>query len=353
MSRLDVQPLPKKEVEGYRGIDRLSYSALKMYNDSRLKFWKKYIMKEQLEEDDSDDIRAGNIVDVLLTDSRNAHKYFNITSASKPTGQLLTFVEFLFKFTMEDTKEGVVSTSLQSRMEKAYEAVKEGNGGKLRDSLGNFIVRFNNEALEFFTEKLNSIGKIVLTAEEADLYKNIEKKLRNSENTKQIFEAEGLSKFPILFELNGEEFKMEADRIVFDHKEKIIYPYDLKVTNFVEDFLFNSFLKRKYYIQSSLYKFGIMSWCLTNEYKDYKVENLAFIAADQTNFLDPIIYRTTDKHYEQGFEGFKFGNTQYRGIMQILEDIKTSKETNVWSMSAYNIRNKGVTFLPEFKNFDE
>lgn len=353
MSRSEVKKMPESEVSGYRNIDRLSYSALKMYDTNRIEFKKKYIDKEEVEDEESEYVRMGNIVDVHHTDYKNYDNYFVVASSTKPTGQLLTFTGFLLKNTLRDTVDGILNSSFEQRAKEAYEQLKEWNGGKLRDKFETVVDKFKSEASGYFSEILKGVGKTIITVEEAEMGKNIANKLRYSESTKEIIEAEGLTKFPILFNLGDYEMKMEADKIILDHKSKTIFPFDIKITNFVEDFVFNSFLKKKYYIQSSLYKFGIEQWKETTDYKDYKVENLAFIVGDYKNIYDPLVYRTSDQHYEQGFNGFFVGNTYYRGIMEILENIKFSKENDVWGMSMYNFKRKGVVYIPEFKNSRE
>ena len=343
--------------ETYRDIDRLSYSSLKMYEENRKRFKSIYIDKDQeviekYKEDQAknDYIRMGNIVDVMLTDNDNFYNYFIESTSIKPTGQLLIFVDALLKITKDESNDGVASTSFQDRCERAYDILKEWNGGKLRDGFDTVVNKFEKEGKGFYEESLKSIGKTVITPEEASLATSILNNLKTSFNTKNIVNSEGLTKYPILFDLMDIPFKMEADKIIFDHENKIIKPYDYKITSFIENFIWDGFLKKRYYLQSCLYKWGIEQWKDSNEYKSYRVDNLCFVVADQTNYFAPLLYETADKHYEQGWEGFKIGNKHYKGIVQIIEDIKFSKERDKWDMSASNIRNNGKILIPLFED---
>lgn len=360
MSRSDFKEMPDNVITGYREIDRLSYSALKAYDENRKSFKLIYVDKDeeaiQRDKDSknsSDFIRMGNLVDTILTDNDNFHNLFVETSAVKPTAQMLTLTDLLFKITLEDTKDGIIATSFEERFTKAYEALKESNGGKLRDKLETFVARFVTEAKDYFTERLNSIGKTIITTDERILAESIVESLKTSEGTSEVVNAEGLTKFPILFMVGDIPMKMEADKLIFDHENKIIYPYDYKITSFVESFVWDSFLGKRYYIQSALYKFGLESWKIGTEFEKYRIENMGFIVADQNNYFKPLLYKTSDEHYEQGWLGFKAGARMYNGINKILENIKFSTDTNNWGMSAENIRNKGKVLIPLFKNLEE
>lgn len=342
------------EETDYRSIKRLSYSSLKLYENDRKAFYKQVILGEQKEEKDSDGIRMGNLIDIKLTDPDSFDKLFHISSAEKPSGQLLIFTDLLLKQTLLDTENNTITTNFIDRATRCYEVLKLQNGGKLRSGINTFIKNFNEEALDYFNECLLSIGKTVVTMEEAQKADAIATSLRNCVSTKDVVSCEGLRKFPIMFNVDDEEFKMEADQICFDHKNKTIYPYDYKVTFSVENFVWEGFLKYSYYIQAALYRYGIMCWKDTvPEYKDYKVENMAFIVADTNNYYQPLLYKTTDWWYNAGWNGFKIGNKHYKGIMSIISDIKESKKSDNWLMSPYNIKKDGKIFIPEFKTIDE
>lgn len=353
---------PVKNTLDYRNIERLSYSALKQFEKDRKKFKLLYvdkdetaIRKEKEQAEKSDYIRMGNIVDILLTDEENFHDYFVEFTAEKPTGQMLYLCDKLYEITIEDMDKEThsVKTSFESRFERAYEDLKIYNGGKLKDSIEKFLENFDKKiGKDYFYQKLISYGKTIITSEERIMGEKIVESLKNSIGTREIVLKEGLTKFPILFEVGDVPFKMEADKIIIDHDEKVIYPYDFKVSSFVEGFVWDGFLDKKYYIQSGLYKYGIEQWKENTEFRDYKVENLAFVVCDQNNYYQPLVYKTTDQHYEQSWLGFFVGNKKYKGINQIIEELKETIEKNCWNISVENLRNKGIVYIPLFKSLE-
>lgn len=349
MSRTDVtQKIEKRKISDYRKIDRLSYSALKIYDNDRKKFYKKYILGQEDDDSDSDAARLGTIVDIIMTDPDNFDDYFVISSAEKPSGQLLKFVTFLFDITLKETKNGVVQSDMIDRMQKAYLVLREENGGKLRDKYETFVENFVAKGRSYYDELLESVGKMLITSEEMNLANSICDSIRSADCFNLNKGCKRLSKVVILFDYKDVEMKAEVDEIEIDDIKKIIYPFDYKVTAFVEDFLFSAFLKRGYYIQSSLYRFAIEQWKKENGYENYVVENLAFKVACQNNYYAPLLYRTSDRHYIQGFTGFYMGNTYYKGIDQLISEIDYSTENDVWNMSARNSFSNGIVYIPEF-----
>jgi hypothetical protein len=315
-----------------------------MYSKDIRKFHKKYVLKEDEEDvEDSDFIRMGNLVDVIKTDKDNFDKYFVITKAVKPTGQLFTFTTELFKL-----KKASPNSELEPLISQAYRLLEESNGGKVRDKVETFIKNFNEKAISFFQELINSDGKTVVTIDEATIAEEIVKKI----NTCEAFAPKGdetLRKHAIFFTVGDEPFKAEIDEMDIDHKNKIVYPYDYKITSFVNEFVWNGFLKNNYWIQSGLYKFAIQNWLQQQGLEGYRVENMAFKVADQANYYEPLLYKTTDQHFEGAWNGFYVGRNYKKGIYQIINEINESRESNRWGISVENLKNKSEVWIPDFK----
>ena len=100
-------------------------------------------------------------------------------------------------------------------------------------------------------------------------------------------------------------------------------------------------------MQSSLYKFGLIEWA-KNNLPGYTVENMAFKVMDSNNYMEPLLFKTNDWHYESGFTGFFVGKKYYKGIIEIIEEIKESQKENIWRMSIENYKNKGIVNIPNF-----
>jgi len=330
--------------ENYRAIDALSYSALSLYSKDIKKFYHKYILKES-DQESSEFIKMGNMVDIKMTEPDNFDKYFVVTTANKPSGQLLTLTDFLFELRTQD-----LETNFETLFDRAYALLEESNGGKVRDKKDTFIKNFDEKGKEYFAELLSSRGKTVITIEEDTTSDLVVKKIRTTE----AFRPKGditIHKQVLRFSILDNDFKCEIDEIDIDTKNKIIYPFDYKMSSFINTFTASGYINNNYYIQGGVYKYGIES-CLDSsmkEFKGFKVEPLAFKVADQVNYFDPLLYKTTDQHYNQAFSGFYFGRSYKKGIFALINEITESKSNNVWSMQIENFKNGGQVYIQSFK----
>lgn len=142
-------------------------------------------------------------------------------------------------------------------------------------------------------------------------------------------------------------FKLMMDKVIINHITKTIYKYDLKTTWENEDFEYN-FLKMKYYIQLGVYDLGFKQWIEDEmpHLSNYKVEPLAFIAIDSKGISTPIVYKTDDKWSKMAVEGFETkSGRQYKGVKQLVNEIRHHLSTGNWMISEDNYRNNGVTNL--------
>lgn len=346
----------QKDVKEYRKIPRLSQSDLKLYVENRKKFYKKVILREPVEEDESDAINIGNLVDVMLTDDENFEHYFYITSAPKPTGQMLIFIKNLEHITKASLGEdGECTLSFKERSEEAYEQLRIGNGGKLRDKYSTFIANFE-EWTGYYKELMECSNRQVVTPEEVELSGRIVNALKTSANTAGVINAVSVddmdvyNKCAILFTYMGKEFKGELDKFIVDHKNKVIRPYDIKTTGFVEWWI-SKYLENKYYLQTGMYRIALRAWADENGYEDYEIGYMQFVCADSINYYKPLIYSTNSDNYEDALNGFSINNRNYKGINQIIDDLNLSEEMGEWGISADNMRNNGHVNIPVFDKY--
>lgn len=339
---ISPQKIQNKE-SNYYDIDCLSYSRLALFAKDRLKYYKKYIALEE-ETEESKYMLMGSIVDTLLTEGQESFdKKYVIASAEEPAPQMKQFITFL-------VKNYPNFEQFTACLEKSYNELLEWNGGKLGTGFDKYIENFNKLGKDYFTEQLNAVGKTLINLEEATIAQEIVNKINNCE----AFKCKGnkvLMQQEIFFELDGEQFKCKFDGIDVCDKTKTFFPWDLKITSFVEDFIYKCYLGNYYYIQSSLYRFALEKFIEENEeYKGYKIENFEFRVADQTNRLKPLCYKLQDGHYEQGFQGFYVNNKYYKGIMQILEELSFAVKNSEFGISQYNYNNNSVVHIPKFED---
>lgn len=343
-------------VQSQPQIKSLSYSAIKMFLDNRMKFRKKYILKERVKEE-NDAIRLGLLVDFYLTcNEADFDKYFLLTTAEKPGGQMGDFVDALKKRTSEAINSGnVITKDLDVLIAEAFNDVKydaAGNEVKFKKKDISFVLKEfleNKVGYDYYMEFRNNLDKTVVIFPEIEKAKVIVDHLKNDANTSAIFnpepapDVEWFDQFPCEVTLEGYTIRMKIDRMKIDNKHRSIKPYDLKITYQVETFEW-AYLDDFYYIQNGIYFFG-----LSEMFPDYEIEPLSFIVGDSNAFLRPLVWHTSLNHAAQGIEGFDYRGRRWKGAKEALREIRWHTEvSNDWRISFDNYRNKGNLSIREF-----
>lgn len=100
-------------------------------------------------------------------------------------------------------------------------------------------------------------------------------------------DEESFSQLKFRTEMDGVPYRMMADRILVNHRQKTVTIVDLKTTGQPEYMFYRSFLKFRYDIQARLYH-AILSKIL--EDTDYTVNDFLFVAVNRES-LNPLIWR--------------------------------------------------------------
>lgn len=336
-------------------IKYLSYSAIKMFLKNRMNFRKKYVLGEKVKEE-NDAIRLGNLVDFNLTlPEEDFDKHFVLTSAEKPSGQMLDFVEALKKRTIEAIdRDNKMTKDLGELIELAFNDVKYNSAGEEVKFKKKDVDYVKNEFIgkgvgsDYYWEFRKAMDKTVVTPDEIEKARIITNQLLFDPNTAHIFRPEpedGVEwhdQFPFEVEIDGFKFKGKIDRLKINNKTKFIKPWDGKTTYQVETFEW-AYLDDFYYIQNGLYHHG-----LSEMFPDYYVGPVDFIVADSNAFLRPLMWTTSQNHARQGMDGFDYRGRRWRGIKESIKEIKWHLETNDWRISFDNYRNNGRISIKEF-----
>ncbi len=333
----------------YRALDRYSYSKLATYDKNILEYFLLFVLKDEKalkrkKEKDSNNVslKMGNLIDILLTEpEKYKDLYYESSGVVVPSGQMLDFCQKLFALYTPEKKFSELMLEAYTQMEKEHK------NGKLGTGFTKFVENFKKEGQAYFDELIANKGKTVISADEYN------KARKTVDSANRIFKdiGEVVNKFVILFDYKDKPFKVEIDRMCIDHESKIVYLYDYKKSSFINDFVFEQYLKLRYYIQGSLYKYAVLTWLHKNKMKGYRVENMAFRVLDDTGNFEPLIYQTTDKNYLQGFTGFYTSSGKhYKGIDQILDDIDESTRLNRWGIYPKNAKNNNTIIVPDFKD---
>lgn len=339
----------KKTEKEYRAVQLDSSSSLKEFSIDKKKYYKKYIkLEKSQDEEDSKASIVGRIVETMLFEPDEFDNRFYMSSTvSAPTGNMLSFVEALYKHTSNSTNpDGTVTASFEDCLKEAYK--DSGFKWKFETVLEKFV---NTENEIYFKEirEVRSKGLTVVTLEDIQNAEKTVNELKTNEFTKKILGLVNSERYEILvqyqiedFEIDGLKLKSMLDLIIIDHKEKTIIPYDLKCVWSVEGFYKEYYLYRRAYIQAYLYKEACIELKLRKNLDRYHVENLRFIVCDSINYYNPLIYTLTQDDMDDAYNGFEFKGEKYPGLKSIIADLKWAKENDKWNISRKNYQNEGL-----------
>jgi hypothetical protein len=249
----------KRTEEDYRKVVMDSSSSLKMFSENRKKYYKRYYLNESVEDKDNTSINMGKLVECILMEPHLFDDKFYMSScASTPTGLMLDFVEALYKHTRDATDEsGVVKTPMNELLEAAYR--DSGFKIKYEAVIGKFI---GSDAEIYYNEirRVRTLNLTVVNTMEISIAEKIVEQLKTNSTTGPIVNLVNSSRYEIIdqmqvegYTIDGHLFKSMLDKVIIDHDERVIKPYDLKCTWSVENFYEEYYLYRRAYIQAYLY----------------------------------------------------------------------------------------------------
>jgi hypothetical protein len=352
----------------YRQYKADSYTTLKDFDNDRKKYYRKYVAQEDVRErEDEEESKAatiGSLVDCLLLDPDSFDdKFFVSACINPPTGLMSDFVEALYKRTRDSVnEEGRLTKEFSSLMLEAYNDVKFDRDGNVvafkRDSFEKVVEKFTGDVKTYYEEicRVRPNKLTVITTSEIAQAEKVKNELRTNAITSQVVNLVSNSRFTvynqfaIIFTLKSLELKSLIDKLVIDHEEKTIQPYDLKVTWDAENFYENYYLYRKTYLQAGLYHIALMNLKKQPEYKDYTILPMQFIVVDPNVYMSPLIYKLSEDNLSAAYTGFNRKWRKYNGLESIISDLQWHKETGIWTISKKNHENKGIVNLNDELN---
>ena len=335
----------------YRAINMDSSSSLKEFSKDRKKYYKKYILGEKIEDDETKAATMGRLVETKLMEPEFFDdRFFPSLCQSTPTGMMLDFVEALYKYTKEATdEEGTVTRSFEELSQDAY----RDSGYKI--AYDRVIKSFLGSEAEVYYQEIREVrskGLTVVSIQDVANCEKIVEQLQNDPFVGPIVNQTRTSRYDVYnqYQIDGLEhegilLKGMMDKIIIDHEEKTIQAYDLKCTWAVENFYSEYYLYRRGDIQGLVYYYLIR-----NTFKDlivegYTVKPMIFIVCDSTGYFSPLLYPMTIDHLKETNVGYTIKDRYYPGLQEIIEDLKWAKENDVWNISRTNYINNGVAKL--------
>ena len=344
-----IQGVAKTEAQ-YRAVVMDSSSSLKEFSQDRKKYYKKYYLGEKVEDKDSAAANMGRIVETLLMEPHLFDEKFYMSScASTPTGLMLEFAEALYRVTRDATDEfGVVKRDFADISQEAYVL----SGFKIKYEA--VIAKFYGSDAEIYYNEIRTVRSknlTVINTMEVSVAEKIVEQLKTNSTTAPIVNLVNSSRYTIIdqmqiegYEIDGLPLKSMLDKVIIDHDERVIKPYDLKCTWSVENFYEEYYLYRRAYLQAYLYFRAMLHLAKDpeSEYYGYTVEFLQFIVCDSTNYYQPLIYTLDKSDMLAAYEGFIHKGRTYPGVADIIAALKWCKETETWNISYKNYLSNGI-----------
>jgi len=292
----------------YRSLNYPSYSLL----SSISKYGPDALYGEKVDISDLDGIVIGALVDSIITDGKDPDNLVIIDK--KPTGKPLDILKALSK--RPDLKDPYLLSKQNADLIleelDIFEYYKSSNYQTRLQKLKNY---------NKYAKALSNPNAFIVSDYQYNEAVTISERIKLRYG--HLFNEDTLTQLKITGTVNGVELKCMLDFIVVDHKNKILYPYDLKTgINPHYRFFEEGFLGFNYYLQASLYRHILEQNVL---YSGYEVDNFKFLYCGRSDKL-PIIYEVTDKFHQAGFDGFKYKGLEFRGLNELIEEFEYYKE---------------------------
>jgi hypothetical protein len=353
----------------YRSLEIDSYSTIKDFLEDRRKYYKKYILKETVREEDNPNLIFGSLVDCLRFTPQEYDNRFTLAVTQVPTGQYKKLVDELMRVTLMSTNEhGEVTREVENMLEDAYNRVKFDRNGTIvdfkRDSFEVVKSKFIGTDLETYYRQLReAYGKQVIEMSTLENAQAILTEINSNFVTRDVLSqrtdsnTEVYDQFPIVGEIDGNiiktvgyQLKCLVDRLIIDHANRAIYIYDLKTCWDNEGEFMVNYFKFKYYIQLALYFYLVVEWKKKQKkLEGYAVHYPKFIAVDSKNYKNPLIYEGSAENFQQGMKGFIRYGKYYPGVIKAVHDLSWHKEMGIWNISKDNYINKGKVKIRPFE----
>jgi hypothetical protein len=262
---------------------------------------------------------------------------------------MLEFVEALYRHTRDATDEsGKVTRPMNELLEDAY----KDSGFKIKyEAVINKFIGSDAEIYYNEIRKVRTNNLTVISSQDITQAEKIVEELRTNFTTAHIVNLVNSINYSVInqfqienYEVDGHMFKSMLDKVIVNHQSRTIEIYDLKCTWSVENFYEEYYLYRRAYIQAYLYYKAVESLTKdsNSEYYGYSVNYPQFIVCDSANYYNPLIYTLDESDMKDAYEGFEHKGRTYKGVKNIISDLKWTVENNMWNITRENHLSGGV-----------
>jgi len=340
----------------YRADKALSYSTIASFAKGGFRQLKKVLDGEKIS---SASLLFGSVVDTLLTNPEEFDDLFIVADYDEPSDKVKNIIDDVFKENFnEDNLRDVFNTYPESSL-MIINLHKYGGDNWKDETKMNKIIEEGNQY--FALLQLTKGGKQIVSQVVYDSALRCIKELKENKFTSWIFsnndpEIEVFYQLKFKINYNGElvhnplawkeqlveedTIRCMFDAIVVDHKNKIIWPIDLKTTSYNEEEFIKGIHDWFYDIQAGLYHYVLKSVCLTDDYfKDFTINPFVFVPINKYN-CNPQLYLWT------GYKPFKdYKNVLHRNWVCLLQDVRWHIEREEFRYSRSTVENKGINHV--------
>lgn len=312
----------------YRADPAYSYSTLSRFD--REGFRKLGSLFDKI---DSPALRFGSAVDTMLTDGEEAFTQRFMVCEFPPLSEVLISLtkELFNSYGSEFRSLDLLPDEVILARSLTYQS-NWGDEAKLK--------HIRSKCGDYYKLLSLSADKEILSQKDYDDTVACVSELKNNPYTMGFFKINPFdTRFEKVFQLkfkaefNGIPVRCMFDELVVDHKEKMIYPIDLKTSGHAEEDFEQSFVTWRYFIQAQLYTYILQQVISKDEYfKDFKIAHYSFIVINRFT-LAPLVWRYYENFSEVDLKDDK-GNIykNWRKLLVELDyylhspDIKYTKE---------------------------
>ena len=262
-------------------------------------------------------LRFGSLVDCLLTDNENFDEKFIIVDFDLPSTTIMNIVEEIYVIEPSSSIYNVPRSTILNICNKLayYPNWKD-------DTRANKIIV---EGENYYRLLNNKGSKIAISQHEHNLATKCVYELTTNPFTKHLMTDGGDSEiehlYQVKFKLEGEyNVRCMFDKIIVDHRNKQIFPIDLKTTSMPEENFASAFWMWKYYIQASLYKYILEQVCSQDDYfKDFTIHPFKFVVINKES-LSPIVWEFDNEEVFYKTKNVKPWKTLYDEVKYYLDN---------------------------------
>lgn len=217
---------------------------------------------------DTEALRFGSLVDCLITEPETLNERFRICDFSKPSQMLCDLSKYLY----EEFKVSSINKIPNDAIIDALGKFNYAPNRKLETRINDIKVKCD----EYFRLLALSSNKIIMTSDDLRQAAKCVTMLKTHPFTWYYFnpsseeklqgEYERVYQSKFKAEYQGIQVRCMFDLIIVDHKNKVIYPFDLKTSGHKEYKFVSSVKLWNYYIQASLYYYILRQCIAKDEY---------------------------------------------------------------------------------------